>query len=325
MDSPKKPDDGLQPIGTIMRKAGMSPPSRTQLRLIEASATIRQGQDDHEIAFQHTYFCQTALPYRKSADRTWFRQNGRVFLRIEAGSIINPEQEKFLELPLPFGPAARLIMIHLDTQAINSQSPEIELEDSMTAFIKRLQNGRSPNGAELKLFKQQAAAISTAVFRFGETTGQAAIQTQGAIVTGLELWYPKDHRQRVLWPSYVVLNTEYFNSLKNHAVPLDHRAVAALAHNALALDIYKWLAQRLCRVHEKAPAFLTWPAVQIQFGQGYGRIRAFRAIFLKTLRTVLTQYPGAKITADGKGVTLYRSRPPIAPKAITAGVLHKSL
>jgi hypothetical protein len=308
-----------------MRQAGISPPSRTQLRIIESSAAISEGQDEDQIAFHHTYFCQTALPYRKSSERIWFRTNGRVSLRVEAGAIGNPEDGTFVELPLPFGAPARLILIHLDTEAINSQSPEIAIEDSMTAFITRLQNGRSPNGAELRLFKQQAAAVLSATFRLLDSTGESAHQGQGTIASGLDLWYPKNDRQRVLWPSFVTLNTDYFQSLKNHAVPLDHRAVAALAHNALALDIYKWLAQRLCRVDAKAPAFLTWPAVQLQFGQAYGRLRAFRAIFLKTLKTVLTQYPNAKVTADRKGLTLYRSRPPIAPKIFPAGLFHKPL
>jgi hypothetical protein len=40
----------------------------------------------------------------------------------------------------------------------------IELEDSMTSFIKQLQ-GRSPNGPELRKFKDQAAAIAGALFR----------------------------------------------------------------------------------------------------------------------------------------------------------------
>ena len=103
-----------------------------------------------------------------------------------------------------------------------------------------------------------------------------------------------------------------FKTLKNHAVPLDYRAVAALQHNALALDIYKWLAQRLCRIPAKTPAFIPWPVVQLQFWQRYKRIRAFRSIFLKTLKTVSTQYPRSKVHADEKGLTLHLSPPPIA-------------
>ena len=67
-----------------------------------------------------------------------------------------------------------------------------------------------------------------------------------------------------------------------------------MQHKALMLDIYKWLAQRLCRVPPKHPAFVVGPLVEAQFGSGYNRIRDFRDAFLKALKVVLTQYPGAK-------------------------------
>jgi len=317
-------EDGLQPIGAIMRRAGMTSPSRTLIRQVDSAATIRQFQPiDDDLAFQHTYFCQTALPYRRTAERAWLRKNGRVFLRIEAGGTLHPETQQWIEFPLPFGPAARLILIHLDTEAIRTQRPEVELEGSMTAFVKRLQGGRNPNGQELRLFKQQAAAISTAIFRMGETTGPhvdvpRTTQAQGPIVNGLDLWYPKDARQRVLWPSYVHLSTDYFASLKAHAVPLDYRAVAAIAHNALALDIYKWLAQRLCRIDSARPQFIAWTRMQDHFGLGYSKTRFFRRDFLKTLNLVLEQYEAARpnVICDGRGVTLRLTRPPIQRKAL---------
>jgi hypothetical protein len=40
----------------------------------------------------------------------------------------------------------------------------------MTASVKRLQGGRNPNGAELRLFNEQAASLATAIFSMGETT-----------------------------------------------------------------------------------------------------------------------------------------------------------
>jgi hypothetical protein len=38
-----------------------------------------------------------------------------------------------------------LILIHFDTFAVMEQSPLVEIENSMTAFLKKLQ-GYSPNG-----------------------------------------------------------------------------------------------------------------------------------------------------------------------------------
>lgn len=54
------------------------------------------------------------------------------------------------------------------------------------------------------------------------------------IVSGFKLWYPKDKRQHTLWPSFVELSEKYYETLIRHAVPLDHRAIAALQHNALS-------------------------------------------------------------------------------------------
>lgn len=316
----RRDGDGLTPIGDIMRNGPTEfrPLSAHKMRMVESAVQIAEGEDDTEIAYHHTVFCQTALPYRKVEERVWERTNGYVSLSVEAGRALHPESQKWVDLPMPFGPKSRLIMIHLDTEAKLLKKPMIEIEGSMTAFITRLQ-GRSPNGAELRKFKEQAAAVAGALFRFAASQGDRTFQIDSKVVTGFSLWYPKDERQRVLFPSFVRLSDEYFSTLIDHAVPLDHRAIAAMQHSALALDIYKWLAQRLCRVPARKPAFIPWPMVQAQFGQGYTRIRAFRAVFLKTLREVLTQYPGAKVDADERGLKLYRSRPPILPKE------HKAL
>jgi hypothetical protein len=313
----EKEEKGLRRIGEIMRHgpADLRPPTAQQIRLAESAASIVQGPADEEIAYHHTVFCQTALPYRRVKDRVWERTNGHVALRVEAGTALHPKQQKWVDLPLPFGTKSRLMLIHFDTAAVLNQSPEVEIEHSMTAFLKKLQ-GYSPNGKEISAFRDHAAAITGALFRFAAVQGNRTFQVDTKIVTSFELWYPRDERQRTLWPSYVRLSDEYFNILKNHAVPLDYRAVGALQHNAMALDIYKWLAQRLVRVPPRTPAFIPWPIVQLQFGQGYARIRAFRAIFLKTLKVVQSQYPGAKLGADEKGLTLHLSSPPIAKNLI---------
>jgi hypothetical protein len=308
-----KDEKGLQHVGEIMRQgpARLRPPTPTQLRLADAAAAIREGQDPEEIAYHHTVFCQTALPYRRVPDRVWERTNGLVALRVEAGTALHPETQKWVELPLPFGTKSRLMLIHFDTFAILHQTPMVEIENSMTAFLKKLL-GYSPNGKEIAVFRDHAAALTGSLFRFATAQGTRTFQVDTKIVTSFELWFPRDDRQRTLWPSYVHLSDEYFSTLKNHAVPLDYRAVSALQHNALALDIYKWLAQRLCRIPANKPAFIPWPAVQLQFGQGYKAIRFFRRVFLKTLKLVQTQYPAAKLSANEKGLILHLSPPPIA-------------
>ena len=104
--------------------------------------------------------CQIGLPYRdQHALRLWERRNGRVYLRVEAGSALHPLEQRFVPMPLPFGAKARLILIHLNGEALRSGSPRVEVEDSLTAFVKRLL-ARSPNGREIARFRDQLGSIT---------------------------------------------------------------------------------------------------------------------------------------------------------------------
>jgi hypothetical protein len=114
----------------------------------------------------------------------------------------------------------------------------------------------------------------------------------------MELWLGKDDRQRVLWPAVVELSPRYFESLTRHAVPLDERAVAALSNSPMALDVYAWLGQRLCRVSSSRGQFVSWASLYDQFGQGFVRMRKFRETFLGVLRAVQSQYRQAKFETD---------------------------
>jgi hypothetical protein len=109
----------------------------------------------------------------------------------------------------------------------------------------------------------------------------------------------------------VRLSLDYFESLTRHAVPLDRRAIAALAHNAMGLDAYAWLAQRLHRVAPSKPQLVPWAALREQFGWHYDRTRKFREVFRQTLGLVLAQYRGARIELDQRGLTLRHSPPPV--------------
>jgi hypothetical protein len=306
--------------GDLLSQQGFSfsEPSPIQTRLIEGAVDIRSNPPD-EISYQHSVLCQTSLPYRHTEARRWEKRNGRVMLEIEAGRAYHPEKEEFFDLPLPFGPKARLILIHLNSEAVRTQSKVIEVEDSLTAFV-RLLGGREPNGREITRFKDQLSALSAAHIRMATAVEGRAFQVNTNIVHKFDLWFPKDQNQRILWPSTVELGTDYFDTLINHAVPLDQRAVCALSHSSMALDIYQWLAQRLYRVPKSDSRLVPWVNLQQQFGADYERIRKFREVFLNALREVLTQYPSAAVVPSDEGLILKNSTPPIRPARLIAGV-----
>ncbi|MGH7187600.1 MAG: replication protein RepA [Acetobacteraceae bacterium] len=289
------------------------------MRMVEAADAV--ADDPQTVLFQHTVFCQTGLPYRNPGEeaRIWERVNGAATLKIIAGEAMHPKLRRFVPIGLPFGPKPRLILAHLNAEALRRQSPEIEVEASLTAFVKRLR--LDPGGRTISTIKDQLARLSASAIRLGLVRDGHAITVNSQIITAFDLWFPKDDRQRVLWPTTVRLSGDYFDSLARHAVPLHERALMALSSSAMGLDVYAWLAQRLHRIDRNKPVLVPWPTLQAQFGWHYDRVRDFRRVFRQTVQLVHSQYRAAAIELDGRGITLQHSPPPVNGR--TEIVVHK--
>ena len=275
------------------------------------SAGLMATEDPASILYQHSVFCQTCLPYRNPGDqvREWEQANGAVRLEVTAGKAMHPTSGEFVKLGLPYGPKPRLILAYLNSEAVRQQSPEIDVDRSLTSFVKRLH--LDTGGRTVVSIKDQLARLSASSIRLGMVRDGHALTINTQIVTAFDIWFPKDDRQRVLWPSMVKLSGDYFDSLMKHAIPLDDRALASLSGNAMALDIYCWLAQRLWRVEWGQRVFIPWSQLKAQFGWHYGRMDHFKAIFRSTLKQVHSQYAGARLELDGRGMTLWHSPSPI--------------
>jgi Plasmid encoded RepA protein len=316
------PDDNLLiPLGNILDQAGarptgpqlkattrlLKPLSRVQARLLQPCP------EQDELCFQHSVLCQTGLPYRNPPEhvRVWQRQQGNVTLVIEAGQMPDPATRQYAQVALPYGPKPRLILAHLNAEALRQGSPTIEIEATLSAFVKRIQ-GSNANGREIKLFKDQLRCLSAATIRLAIFSGNRALGVNTHIIQAFELWLEKDPRQRVLWQPTIQLSREYFESLQKHAVPLNESDLAALAHTAMGLDIYAWLAQRLHRVDPRRPTFIPWPALKDQFGAEYERLDHFRPPFRKALGQVQERYQTARIELDKRGLTARNSPPPVS-------------
>jgi hypothetical protein len=331
----KRGETGLIPAGEIpFMKAiqkQLKPVSLIQQRLIDGAGDSDEPQS---ILFQHTVLCQTCMPFRDPGDdvRTWERLNGNVHLEVNAGKAMHPEKGCLVPVGLPFGPKARMILMHINQQALKQKTPEIEIQNTLSKFVRRTLNLDS-KGRNMRIVKEQLARLSAASIRLGVVKDGHAVTVNSQIVTAFDIWFPKDDRQRVLWPSIIRLSLDYWESLKAHAVPLDEDHIARLSHSALALDIYAWLANRLYRVAANKPVTISWAALHGQFGQGYARIDHFRDAFRVALKEVLTLYRTARIDLHeerkparlysqggtlvlreppAKGLTLHNSLPPVS-------------
>ena len=318
----KDKKDGLTSLGDThlmrelekMARQQLKAPTPAQQRVIEA-ASLADTDSALSILYQHSALCQTFLPYRDPGDdaRTWERVNGNVHLEVLAGKMLHPVKEQFTPVGLPFGPKARLVLMHINQQALFAQSPEIEVQDTLTSFVRRslkLDTG----GRTIRTVKDQLARLSAASIRLGIVKDGRSRTVNSQIVSAFDIWFPKDERQRVFWPSTVRLSLDYWESLKAHAVPLAEGHIAALSHSGMALDVYAWLAQRLHRVPVSKPALITWPILQAQFGAEIEGIRNFRRMFRVALKQVLALYRDAKVVANGHGLILHQSKPVVLPK-----------
>ena len=218
-----KDERGLLPLGDILKQAtapgGKSTLSKLHAEFEAATKPVRLTrvqnrllepcpEHDREICFQHSVLCQTGLPYRDPGDdvRLWKRKQGIAALEIEAGRIPDPATGEHVNVGLPWGAKPRLILAHLNAEALRRGSPDIEIEASLSAFVKRIRG--FDGGREIKMFKHQLACLSTATIRLAVFQERHAYAINTHVITAFELWLQKDERQRVLWPSTIRLSHE---------------------------------------------------------------------------------------------------------------------
>jgi len=268
------------------------------------------------VAYCHAVLSQIGLPRSPQKERVWDRHNGQASLRLLAGSMLVDRRQR-VELPLPQGPYARLILADISTYAVKHKTLCIPMEASAGAYMRNrlhLFPGGGKRGTYTS-FKREAQALSGAHMELGVFYGSKVCNLKGAPIYGFEAWAVDDGPQQALWPCELLLSESFFRSLSAHAAPIDMRAYRALAHSALAQDIYTWLAHRLPRL--RAPLELPWSVLADQFG-GYSSAKYFRDEFVKRLREVHAVYQDAKVEVrkgrrgeSGGTLVLQRSPGPI--------------
>src|SRR5690606_12544870 len=92
-------------------------------------------------------------------------------------------------------------------------------------------------------------------------------------IKSFDLWLSENLHQRALWPSTLSFSLDFYESLKAHALPVNIRAIRALAGSARTLDAYYWLSYRVTRL--KRHSRISWDALAQQFGADYARQRDF--------------------------------------------------
>lgn len=290
------------------------PLTRRELELIETGARITEQPTSDEIEFLHATFAQVGLPRSRVDGRSYERRCGLVSIKIEAGELWDGRD--WVPQLLPYGTKPRLINIYVTTYAVRHKTRIIPLGDSKRDALRLLgfrSSGGGRNGT-MAGFDQQMRAFAAMRLKLGIGTAGIARTLDTKPVRDFQAWAVPDGAQRALWPSALELAPDYFDSMREFALPLDPRAIDALDSSALSLDLYAYLAHRLRRLNRDL--LLPWPAVREQFGAQELNHKTFKRNLLESLRSVLTVYPEARVVPVAGGLWMKPSKPPVQKVAI---------
>lgn len=287
-------------------------------RAVVEAAAAYLADEDAGFGFAYSGWAQCALPHKRLADDApWGIVSERVKLMVEPGrrQVLAPDGSQSFEfVGVPFGSHARLILLYLQTEALRTNSREIELGSSMRGWLARV--GIPAGGTTGRSVRDQAERISRCKLTFDIATkgrGSGLVQ-QTILDKALFIEADDGAVQGRLSLETAKLSEGFFEQLKKHPVPLEEAAIRALSNNAPALDVYLWLAYRLHVL--TSSRLVPWAALKTQFGAGFSKLYHFKNKFPGTLALATAVYPGAEVEVRDEGVLLKPSRPPVAPRLV---------
>ncbi|MGG5812489.1 replication protein RepA [Falsiroseomonas sp. CW058] len=280
--------------------------TKGERQAVDAAAQV-MGDEESRLGITHAGFAMTSLPHKRIEEGFWRREGHRTTLLVEAG-----RDRRGALIGVPYGSIARLILLYLQTEAIRTNSPEVELGRSMKTWMGRM--SLTTGGKTYQLVAEQARRISACRLTFftdrshgAEARHNGAFVQDAITLSGVV----GDEDQPSLWQDRVRLDEHFWHSLREHPVPVREEAIRAIGTRSLAIDVYIWLAYRLHALTK--PTSVSWTAIHGQFGAGFRLVRQIKPTFCEALQLALAVYPDAQVDVEKEGIILYPS-PPAIPK-----------
>ena len=188
--------------------------SKAERQAIDAAAAVL-AEEESRLGITHAGFAMTSLPHKRIEDALWRREGHRTTLLVESGRNRNGDL-----MGVPYGSIARLILLYLQTEAVRTNSPEVELGRSMKSWMGRM--SLTTGGRTYQLVTEQARRISGCRLTFfTERENGAERRQNGAFVQdAISLSGVMDDNQPTLWQDRVRLDEGFWRSLRDHPVPV---------------------------------------------------------------------------------------------------------
>ena len=288
-------------MGTVVGMKTTIKPSIERLINQAVAIETESAQDPGALGFMERAMVQATLPHKKVEGTYFERKNGNFTLSMLASPKIG----------LPYGSVPRLLLAWVTTEAVRTKSRELELGDSMAAFMAEL--GMSRQGSNIASLKNQTRRLFNATVSATYEDGKRIADIGYRLADRTVLWWnPNEPEQAGLWQSTITLSETFFNEVVHRPVPVDMRAIKALKQSPMALDTYTMLTYRMSYL--KQPTVILWPSLAFQLGSDYAELRFFKRAFLQELRNVMLVYSGVRVEVLDYGLKIMPSLTHI-PKA----------
>src|SRR5438270_6347835 len=148
--------------------------TKRQRQVVEAAYQVL-SEDAERIGFTYSGFALTSLPHKLTEEQIWRRESHKLTLVLQSGA-----DRAGRLLGLPYGSYARFILLFLQSEAVKTNSREIELGRSMRVWLGSM--GLSIGGMTYKNVAEQARRISGCTLTFYADRIGAQIESRSRFV-----------------------------------------------------------------------------------------------------------------------------------------------
>lgn len=296
----------LTPAGEIAK--GMGLVKRRHFTLDDqVDQLVKAREADPDTGFMGRMLALCSLPRTNPGKRKeYVRRNGPYTLGMSAG----------IGNKLPFGNLARLLLAWVCSEAVQTQSRELVLGQSLYEFMQKLgieDLSGGERGGRTRLQNQMRRLFGASITLIYEGPGVHA-RVSSFVADRHEFWWdPKRPDEPSLWESRIRLGENFFNEIIRRPLPLDMNTLKALKRSSLGLDLYLWLTYKTFSLKE--PFVLTWRQVYRQFGADPAKandrytVNDFRKKVLRELVKIKLAWPDLTYATPRGRLVIFPTRP----------------
>ena len=293
---------------------GVPVPARRQARhftqLDQVTQLVAAREADAELGFMARLLALCSLPRTDPKQRLQYvRRNGPYSLHMTATG----------SAKLPYGNIPRLLLAWVCSEAVRTQSRELILGASLSAFMRDLGLDSSSGAGRRRLRAQMDRLFNATVSLTYEHEHGKQFVTSQIADSGEFWWDAKRPDQASLWESKIELGEKFFHEIIEHPIPLDMNTLRSLKRSPLGLDLYLWLTYRTFNLTH--PLRLTWRQLYRQFGADPAKAskvaqQAFRRDCLRELQKIQRAWPDLHYQPVKGALLLSPSPTRIAPSQL---------